>query len=67
MKRTQHMAKPWYKSLTIKSALVTGIAILLSPEVFGILPPDIAKTVAIVGAVATAVGLRRAIPNPPQD
>lgn len=67
MKRTQHMAKPWYKSLTIKSALATGLTILLSPEVFNILPRKVAVGVGVAGAVSTAIGMRRAIPNPPQD
>lgn len=64
--KTSHMGKPWYNSLTIKSALATGLAILSHPAISGILPAHVASAIAVVGAVATTIGMRRAIPNPPE-
>lgn len=54
-------SKPWYKSLTIKSAIATGLTVALSPAVLNVVPPKVANALAIVGAVSTAIGLRRAV------
>jgi hypothetical protein len=62
--RTVHMAKPWYQSLTIKGALLTGLSVLLHPAVFDILPAKVATAVSVIGGVTTTIGLRRAIANP---
>jgi hypothetical protein len=58
------MAKPWWQSLTINSAIATGLAVLAHPAVTAILPAKVATGIAVISAVLTTVGLRRAIPNP---
>jgi hypothetical protein len=56
------LRKPWYKSATIKSALIAGIGALLSPQVLGVLPPKWSAVAVIVGSVGAAINLRRALP-----
>lgn len=57
--------KPWYKSLTVQGAVTAGLAIILSPDVLAVVPPKVASVFTVLGAVATAIGLRRALPPTP--
>lgn len=57
------MRKPWYHSMTIKGAIAAGLGVLLSPDVFALLPHSVSVAVTVAGAVASAIGLRRAIPD----
>lgn len=54
--------KHWWQSAAIKGALTAGAGALLSPVVLNVLPPKVAAAVTIVGTVASAIGLRRALP-----
>lgn len=54
-------AKPWWQSLTITGAITTGLAVLTHPAVTALLPAKVSTTIATVGGVVTAIGLRRAI------
>lgn len=56
------MRKPWWQSITITGALTSGLGVLLSPEVLAVLPEPYAKAVAVAGAVAATIGLRRSLP-----
>ena len=58
------MQKHWWQSMTIKGAIVAGLAVLASPDVFALLPHNVAVAVTVAGTVASAIGLRRAIPDP---
>lgn len=61
-RRESTVTKPWYKSSAIKGALLAGLGALMSPQVLSILPPKIASGVVVVGAVTSAIGLRKALP-----
>ena len=55
------MNKHWWQSATIKGALVAALGYILSPEVVAVLPPKVANIVVVVGALASVIGLRRAV------
>ncbi len=55
--------KPWYKSMTIKGALATGLAIVTHPAVFALLPAKWSNVLTVIGGVVTTIGMRRAIPE----
>jgi uncharacterized BrkB/YihY/UPF0761 family membrane protein len=56
------MEKPWWQSMSITGALMAGFGIVTSPAVLAVLPQNIATLVTTVGGVASAIGLRRALP-----
>ncbi len=57
----------WLKhSLTVKGVVTTALGVVCDPNVLNLAPPGAARTVAIVGAACTVLGLRRALPAPPE-
>lgn len=50
---------------TISGAILWGVGILTSPEVFAALPGPLASVVSVVGVVLGALGVRHAIAKGP--
>lgn len=54
--------KPLVQSVTVWGAIASGLAALASPQVLALLPAKWSNIGVIVGAVVSAIGMRRALP-----
>jgi hypothetical protein len=54
----------WWKSLTVKGAITGAVGLACDPRVWALLPAPWARSIALVGAACTVVGIRRALPAP---